>query len=270
MNDANERETRALCREILATKLRWKKPQLINADAALKEVEDFGEQDPVYVLPVYLSPGKQGVMIEEPPAGAQPTADHGPRRLLTFLVEPRKEQIKSFVKPLRGRKFVRRQFVKSESVFADWREDTPKVVKDCIEHDTKYWKLFKFIKDPVEMAEVVAVVREHLPMLKEIYANLQAESHLYPGVSVATITAFCLDMKLKDKHFHKEDANRLFINSHFKDAAYRDSVMDDRTRKKQTQQWERLSQSDGDDVNFLMVHALPRYEVFEFLIRVVK
>jgi hypothetical protein len=38
-------------------------------------------------------------------------------------------------------------FKKDASVFKDWKEDTVYSLKRCFEHDMKYWKVPRFVKD---------------------------------------------------------------------------------------------------------------------------
>lgn len=58
------------------------------------------------------------------------------------------------------KKKIERHFHKASSVFAKWQEDTPKILSDCVEHDLKYWKIHRFIKDPEEQLACIQVFRE--------------------------------------------------------------------------------------------------------------
>lgn len=42
---------------------------------------------------------------------------------------------------------IQRTFVKSKSVFAKWQEDTTHIIQECLDHDFRFIKLQKFIKN---------------------------------------------------------------------------------------------------------------------------
>lgn len=61
------------------------------------------------------------------------------------------------------------EFIKEASVFADWREDTPKIIQDCIRHDMKYWKTKRLVNDYASYGKVTEVIRFYFAPLKEIF-----------------------------------------------------------------------------------------------------
>lgn len=62
-----------------------------------------------------------------------------------------------------------RSFVKANSVFKDWAEDSDDVNAQIIEHDSKWWKLDRFVKDANEIPRIVDVMKEHALQLKNCY-----------------------------------------------------------------------------------------------------
>jgi hypothetical protein len=60
----------------------------------------------------------------------------------------RAEEIKPFIK---GAKKEIVYYDRYASVFNDWKEDTEEVFRTIIDSDSKYWKLNRFIKDPVDL-----------------------------------------------------------------------------------------------------------------------
>jgi len=59
-----------------------------------------------------------------------------------------------------------RKFVFSKSVFHDFSVDTPEKLSKAFELDAQFLKIFKFVKDPVDMANTLAI-------LKKYYGNLK-------------------------------------------------------------------------------------------------
>jgi hypothetical protein len=61
-------------------------------------------------------------------------------RFERVVVDYRKEDILHFTKELKSHEFIRR-FSKANSVFADWVEDNPSMLKKCMEHDFNVWNI---------------------------------------------------------------------------------------------------------------------------------
>lgn len=54
-------------------------------------------------------------------------------------------------------------FKKHQTVFKDWYEDTDETFNQVLEHDTKYWKLDRFVKDAEDIPRVVEIIKKYLP-----------------------------------------------------------------------------------------------------------
>jgi len=70
----------------------------------------------------------------------------------------RYEEIPMFKKTFKT-SIVERVFNKDKSVFAKWTEDNLNIVNNCLEHDLKYWKTKRFIKDPNDYDEVCSIIK---------------------------------------------------------------------------------------------------------------
>ena len=61
-------------------------------------------------------------------------------------------------------------------------------------------------------------VREHIFIVKEMYAHLQSESESYPGIGQIIFSHFCKDCGMIGKNFNISTADRLFISANYTDA----------------------------------------------------
>jgi hypothetical protein len=73
--------------------------------------------------------------------------------------------------PMYKKKFKRvlieRRFIKEASVFAAWKTDDFGVLKKCLEHDSRYWKVHtKVLKDRDDYKNLVSLVKKNLSLLK--------------------------------------------------------------------------------------------------------
>ena len=74
-----------------------------------------------------------------------------------------------------------RKFEKHKSVFKDFRDDTPELIEECLEHDFLLWKLEKFEKDPEERLKVIEIMKENGDILKNLFVVCACNSH-FPQV----------------------------------------------------------------------------------------
>ena len=72
-------------------------------------------------------------------------------------------------------------FDHSNSVFRDWKPDTPASLEKMLEHDYTHWKAARFCKDPEELERVKRVVRLNIEFIKKVFHFLISKS-LYPGI----------------------------------------------------------------------------------------
>lgn len=75
-----------------------------------------------------------------------------------------------------------RKFIKNQSVFKDWKEDTPISLSKTLLNDIKYWKVKKFIKDEQEYNDTVQVLLKFIDKIKKVYIDLISSS-TFPSIS---------------------------------------------------------------------------------------
>ena len=131
---------------------RYKKPKLINFDL----VQNHGDYDQVWVLPIFLQPGKIDYFIRSE------EQLHHEVFYERHIIEVREEHVpfcKSLfilinfflivAKTLRTNQTTV-EFVKAASVFRDWHEETPAQTAIASKHDFSLWKLSKIVLDESE------------------------------------------------------------------------------------------------------------------------
>ena len=74
------------------------------------------------------------------------------------------------------RNVIARKFIKEASVFAQWKTDDPLVLKNCLDHDVRYWKIHRFVKDPDVYSEVMKVIKRNFEFLKNTHIYLTCKS----------------------------------------------------------------------------------------------
>jgi len=84
-----------------------------------------------------------------------------------IIVKNRDEEIPIHVK-ISNRKHIVRVFKKEHSVFKDWKEDTEDSIITAIEHDFKFWKCSRFVKEH-ELKEVEELTLKYGKELKNIF-----------------------------------------------------------------------------------------------------
>lgn len=156
--------------------VRYPKPELVNADLALKvfqatHSENVDDWEDAYVIPVFLRPGKHTILVE------WKQGSKVERTLQTLIVEPRAAKVPPFQKQIAAKGLDLRTFHKPTSVFALFKESGPEAAAKCLEdHDELplYKKLRRFIKDGDQLERVTKAVSDHMPQILHMYVNLQS------------------------------------------------------------------------------------------------
>jgi hypothetical protein len=113
--------------------LKYKKPVLINRPTS-----------DTYCIPFFAKPGRHVYTING--------------KFYICQVTPRVEQIPILVKQ-KAKKQVHREFVKHNSVFKLWHEESLAKQKESLETDLSLWKVAKFIKgDDNEVSECKRII----------------------------------------------------------------------------------------------------------------
>lgn len=90
-----------------------------------------------------------------------------------------------------------RTFNKSNSVFADWKEDRADTALSCIEHDLELVHTDKFIKDENERAETHDVIKKYAKEIKNIFIQLASRSS-FPQIGWIDFSTFSNKTELPD------------------------------------------------------------------------
>jgi hypothetical protein len=85
---------------------------------------------------------------------------------------------------------IKRKFKKSESMFKDYIEDTPVILKKLFVKDIDYSKVGRFVKDTFEFRRVCDVLTQHCEFIKDLFTYCTANSS-YPSISWIDFTNFC-------------------------------------------------------------------------------
>lgn len=104
------------------------------------------------------------------------------------LVKHREEEIFPFRKKVR-RNLVVRKFSKESSVFAAWKLDDAHIYGKCIDHDLRYWKTSRFVRDKKDYLLVIKAVKKYFPALKAAHLYMCSRSK-FPATYMNDFTSF--------------------------------------------------------------------------------
>ncbi|CDW89852.1 UNKNOWN [Stylonychia lemnae] len=225
-------------KEVIMKNSLYRRPYLVNGQF----LERFSDrtQEQLYVYPCFIRAGKHSYIVKN-------TDDD---YFLHKMIAPfREEDIPVYIKQSKMKVFSR-VFKKETSVFRDWKEDNDQILARCCDHDYKYWKIPRFVKDPGEVCKSINhliylqqqkcfdYVIQNFTKLKEIFITIASRSS-FPNISWIDFTTFCEQCKVLDKNVVLATIDRLFIATNV----------------------EIESTSDSPD------KSLCRYEFFEILVR---
>ena len=131
-----------------------------------------------------------------------------------------------------SKKFVR-TFDKERSVFAPWKQDTPRLLADAFELDWSHTKVPKIVKNQedvsrkdsvypryirvvnplfsLQLAALKGYLQSHYEFIKECYLELQYNS-VYPFVNKIELASFCEKAKLIDERLNMANCDLLFVS----------------------------------------------------------
>ena len=125
-------------REIVQKHLKYDKPNLVNS--IFREQLDNWNL-PLYVFTTYMRTGKQYYSIKHKVKETGEIKWYANDCIVRF----REEDIFEFGKRLK-KDVIKRVFIKETSVFNKWKLDDKHIIKRCLEHDFRWWKVKKFMK----------------------------------------------------------------------------------------------------------------------------
>ena len=81
-------------------------------------------------------------------------------------------------------------FERNKTVFKDWIEDTPEMIRACFDHDKLLWKIDKLAKNPKDQEEIMEIFERHGELLKNLFLTL-ASKCTFPQISAMSFVEAC-------------------------------------------------------------------------------
>lgn len=179
-------------RALVYKHLKYNHPKLINFD----QLEQNGKFDRMWVLPIFLPPGKVDFFIRSMDMSDQNNIhslqDSGKFEFFhsRHIVQVREERTPFFAKTLKTNEKTCK-FLKEGSVFVDWLEETPQQEALALRHDLQLMKLSKIIADYDVQEEVKQVIRSHFRRLRCIFIAVCIEGGNPPDMGKRQFIRFC-------------------------------------------------------------------------------
>lgn len=107
----------------------------------------------------------------------------------TAIVKYREEAVYEYQKYFKVIK-IQRYFNKERSVFKTWIQDNKRTLKKAHDHDIRYWKCEKFMKDKGDIDNLVQLTRQHFDLLHALHIWMISSSAGYPAIDLWTIQQF--------------------------------------------------------------------------------
>eukprot|EP01016_Furgasonia_blochmanni_P027031 TRINITY_DN28566_c0_g2_i1.p1 TRINITY_DN28566_c0_g2~~TRINITY_DN28566_c0_g2_i1.p1 ORF type:complete len:209 (-),score=43.14 TRINITY_DN28566_c0_g2_i1:59-625(-) len=131
-----------------------------------------------------------------------------------LVVKPRDHELPA-VALKSTRKRERRKFNKALSVFKDFKEDTPNLLKAMFELDFKYTRIDRIANQEEELNSLRNLIRtKYYWSIINIFMTYNALSQ-YPSLTWIDFTNFCKEAKLVDKYTQMDELDRLFVATNF-------------------------------------------------------
>jgi hypothetical protein len=134
----------------------------------------------------------------------------------SLFVKPRDTEVPIVVLQKPERKVRRRKFLKRESLFRDYIEDTPETLRKIFENDFKNSKYNRLIKKKEDLNEVKELLwSKYYRMLKRSFQYYGSTSVSYPYISLLEFGKICKDTGIADANLPQRDIDRAFVATNF-------------------------------------------------------
>lgn len=90
-----------------------------------------------------------------------------------------------------------KKFDLSRSTFALWPQTNDHSYEQCIQHDLKFWKGGRLVKDEDDLLQCKKVLIGWSRVIVQAFIHLSGKS-VYPGVGWLDISQFCQEAKMID------------------------------------------------------------------------
>jgi hypothetical protein len=104
----------------------------------------------------------------------------------------------------------KKEFIREITIFADYRIDDDRVLDQCFQHDRKYWKLDRLLKDSNDIKATEKVIRENFKLLKDCFVSINAVSK-YPTITMDDFGKFMQNIKSLDENLSRGAVDNNFI-----------------------------------------------------------
>ena len=99
------------------------------------------------------------------------------------------------------------------NVFKDWIQDDESTLDQIFVNDSRGWKIQRFVKKENELLDLYKVIKENLPMLKQLHTIIMSKSEDYPNIGWFQFVDCCIDCCFLDRNIKMDTLDRTFIAS---------------------------------------------------------
>lgn len=136
---------------------------------------------------------------------------------IDYMMDLRVERLKHLsvntvpiiIKQTKKEKIIR-YFNKKTSVFAKWRENTPKTLERCFDMDIGSSKLCKFVLKKDDQDATFALLKKYYGQLIEIFMQLICNPATYPSISLDDIIDAGYHWDIYDNYLHPQRLSNIF------------------------------------------------------------
>ena len=130
--------------------------------------------------------------------------------------------------------------------------------RQCVEHDFKFWKATRLVKDPEDYDELCAVLLKNAKLLVQLFTFLAAKSQ-YPAIGLIDFGIFCQDCRIIDP---KLLSNQVDLQFKAATSANPNIIPDEKMKKM------RAISTKSELLKLQPDSALIRYQFLEILVRI--
>lgn len=188
--------------EVFAKNLKFKKITIVNQQHRMV----FANCQ-LYCCAMFLKPGRLHYMVRQDDAEELKSRFVQHQALLDVRDEPLPDLDDFGGMPQERQKVFKRE----QSVFADFKVDTEKVIASCFENDRSYWKIQRLSKNTEDMRVTMQLLQQNYKLFKDIFVSVIAKSQKYPCMSMIDFAQFFQAAGLLDQNLLMNAIDRIFI-----------------------------------------------------------
>ena len=100
-------------------------------------------------------------------------------------------------------------FQRWKTIFAPWPTEGENLYRQCIEHDIKFWKCPRLVKDEEDYKATVTTLMKNAKLLVQLFTYLAAKSQ-YPAIGLIDFGTFCQESHIVDNKFPQNQVDLQF------------------------------------------------------------